>query len=242
MAGRAFIGTSGFGYASWIPRFYPAGTRSKDFLAVYATKLRSVESNYTFNQLPTEKALSSWVAATPEEFRFALKASRRITHETLLRDTTEALPRFLERTKDLGVRRGCVLYQTPPWLRRDDELLRSFLAALPAGGPRAAFEFRSESWYDEGVYAILRERNVALCTAEGERAPAPFTLTADFAYVRLRNKEQPYTPESLAAWRDRLGAILAEGMDVYAYLYHDEAGENALRAMELAAELDGVSA
>ena len=235
--GRAFIGTSGFGYATWIPNFYPERTRAKDFLKVYATKLSSVESNFTFNQLPTEKALASWVAATPESFRFALKASRRITHFTLLHDTTESLPRFLERARELGSRLGCVLFQTPPWLKRDDELLRSFLGALPAPAPRAAFEFRSDTWYDEGVYAILGERNIALCTAEGERAPAPFTVTADFVYLRLRNKDEPYTAETLAVWRDRLGAVLDDGKDVYAYLYHDEIGANALMAMWLAEQL-----
>lgn len=237
MRGRAYVGTSGFGYSTWVPRFYPEGTRSRDFLRVYGTKLPSVESNYTFNALPTEKALAAWIEATPESFRFALKASRRITHNAQLRDTTDSLPRFLDRVRTLGERRGCVLFQTPPWLRRDDAVLRAFLAALPAEGPRAAFEFRDESWYDEAVFALLRERNVALCTAEGERAPAPFTVTADFVYVRLRNKAVPYTRESLDEWRRTLRAVLDEGKDVYAYLYHDEAGENAVRAMELAEEL-----
>ena len=234
--GRAHIGTSGFGYRTWIPRFYPKGTRAKDQLAVYATKLRSVESNFTFNQLPTEKALAAWVAATPEDFRFAVKASRRITHINLLRDTRDSLPRFLERVRSLGARLGCLLFQTPPWLKRDDALLAGFLAAVPRD-IRTAFEFRETSWYDDAVYAILRERNVALCTAEGERAPAPYTVTADFVYLRLRNKDEPYTPESLAGWRDRLRAALDEGRDVYAYLYHDEVGENAVTATWLAAEL-----
>ncbi len=237
MSGTAYVGTSGFGYATWVPRFYPEGTRSKDFLRVYATKLGSVESNYTFNVLPTEKALASWVGATPESFRFALKASRRITHDNLLRDTTDSLPRFVGRVRSLGARLSCVLFQTPPWLARDDERLQAFLAALPHKGPRCAFEFRSSSWYDDAVFAILREKNVALCTAEGERAPAPFTVTADFVYVRLRNKEAPYTREPLAEWRERLRTVLAAGKDVYAYLYHDEAGENAVVATELARAL-----
>ena len=237
MRGTAYVGTSGFGYATWAPLFYPRGTKPKDFLRVYATRLASVESNYTFNALPTEKALASWVAASPESFRFALKASRRITHDTQLRDTTDSLPRFLDRVKALEVRLGCVLFQTPPWLARDDELLRSFLAALPAGAPRAAFEFRNASWYDDAVFAILRERNAALCTAEGERAPAPFTITAEFVYVRLRNKEEPYTRDSLAEWRARLASVLADGKDAYVYLYHDELGQNAMMAIELAQAL-----
>ena len=235
--GRAFVGTSGFGYRTWIPRFYPERTRPKQFLAVYSTQLGSVETNFTFNQLPTESAVAAWVAATPEQFRFAVKASRRITHLKLLRDTADSLPRFFDRIRLLGTRLGCVLFQTPPWLKRDDELLRSFLHAVPAEGPRAAFEFRNDTWYDGAVYAILRERNVALCTAEGERAPAPYTVTADFVYARLRNKAEAYTPDSLAGWRDRFRQAMREGKDVYAYLYHDEAGENALMSMWLAEQL-----
>lgn len=235
--GRAYVGMSGFGYTTWAPRFYPEGTRPKDLLRAYATKLASVESNYTFNALPSEKTLASWTDATPAAFRFALKASRRITHEKLLRDTVDSLPRFLDRVALLGERLGCVLYQTPPWLKRDDERLAAFLAALPSAGPRAAFEFRDASWYDDGVYAILRGRNAALCTAEGERAPAPFTVTADFTYVRLRQKEGTYSDEGLADWRARLRALLDDGRDAYVYLYHDELGENALAAIRLAEAL-----
>jgi uncharacterized protein YecE (DUF72 family) len=236
MAGRAYVGTSGFGYASWAPRFYPEGTRSKDRLRVYATRLGSVESNYTFNALPSEGALASWVEATPATFRFALKASRRITHYGLLRDTADSLPRFLDRVRRLGERLGCILYQTPPWFKRDDEVLRGFLHALP-GDIRAAFEFRDASWYEAEVYALLRSRNAALVIAEGERAPAPFTITADFTYVRLRQKERPYTDETLGEWSARLAECVRSGRDVYVYLYHDEAGENAVRALWLAERL-----
>lgn len=234
--GRAFVGTSGFAYAGWAPRFYPEGTKSASFLRAYGERLGSVEVNYTFNALPTEKTIAAWREATPPEFRFALKASKRITHDNMLRDTEDSLPRFLGRAGQLGERLACVLFQTPPWLRRDDGRLRTFLSALPPA-PRAAFEFRDASWYDEAVYALLRERNVALVTAEGERAPAPYTPTADFVYARLRAKAGHYTDESLAEWKARFRAALAEGRDVYAYLYHDETGENALAAARLAQEL-----
>jgi uncharacterized protein YecE (DUF72 family) len=233
--GRAYVGTSGFGYKSWIPRFYAEGTKPRDFLRRYAERLPSVESNYTFNALPTEQTLASWVEATPPTFRFALKASRRITHGSLLLDTRDTLPLFLDRVRLLGERLGCILYQTPPWLHRDEERLRSFLSALPPG--RSAFEFRHESWYDESVYAILRERDVALVTAEGEKAPAPYAETASFVYLRLREREAAYTDESLAGWKRRLSAALDGGRDAYVYLYHDEAGENAVMASRLWAEL-----
>lgn len=231
MRGRAFVGTSGFAYVGWVPRFYPEGTRSKNMLRAYAGRLPSVESNYTFNALPSEKMLAAWVDATPPEFRFALKASRRITHDTQLRDTTDSLPRFLERASLLRGRLGVVLYQTPPWLRRDDELLRRFLAALPPS-PRAAFEFRHESWYDEAVFASLRGRNAALVTAEGEKAPAPYTVTADFVYARLRRRAR-YGDDALGVWAARFGEALSAGRDVYAYLWHDDDGENALAARRL---------
>lgn len=236
MAGRAYVGTSGFGYRSWIPRFYPQGTKARDLLRAYAARLESVESNYTFNALPSEKTIASWIEATPAAFRFALKANRAITHFAQLRDTEQTLPRFLERARPLGDRLGCVLYQTPPWLKRDDRVLDRFLSVLPQD-VRAAFEFRHESWYDGEVYALLRSRNAALVTAEGERAPAPFTLTADFTYVRLRQKDGAYTDESLAEWVDRLAACLRSGLDAYVYLYHDEAGDNAVAAVHLAERL-----
>lgn len=237
MRGRAYIGVSGFAYQGWVPRFYPEGTSSRDFLRQYAQRLETVEINYTFNRLPTDKTLHSWLEATPESFRFTLKAHQRITHEALLTDTTEWLPRFLERSAVLGRRLSCVLYQTPPWFRRDDERLAAFLEALPGNGPRAAFEFRHASWYEEPVYELLRRHDVALVTAEGEKAPAPFTVTAGFVYARLRSKDGPYTPQALQAWRERIVPFLEEGRDAYLYLYHDEAGQNALAAVELAGRL-----
>ncbi len=233
---RAYVGTSGFGYATWAPLFYPAGTKSRDLLREYARRLDSVEINYTFNTLPTEKVLASWSEATPESFRFAVKASRRITHEGQLRDL-EALTRFNDRVRALGERLGCVLYQTPPWLKRDEERLREFLGALAHQDVRAAFEFRHESWYAEEVFALLRAHNVALVTAEGEKAPAPYTVTGEFVYARLRLKEQAYSEESLAQWHERARAAVAEGRDAHLYLYHDETGENALAAERLATAL-----
>ena len=233
MPWTAYVGTSGFAYGGWAPLFYPEGTKSKDLLREYAKRLASVEVNYTFNALPSEKVIAGWLEATPASFRFALKASRRITHEGQLRDF-EALTRFLDRARSLGERLGCVLFQTPPWLRRDDERLREFLAALAHQDVRAAFEFRHESWYAPEVMELLRGHDVALVTAEGERAPAPYTVTARFVYARLRRKDAAYDEAALAEWRTRAEETLASGRDAYLYLYHDETGENALAAERLA--------
>lgn len=236
MSAQAFVGTSGFAYAGWVPRFYPEGTKSKDFLRAYAARLRSVEINYTFNAFPTDRILAAWVEALPESCRISVKANRRITHETNFRSGATLIATFLERVAALGPRVSCILYQFPPWLRRDDGGLAEFVASIPGDGPRAAVEFRDASWYVEETYARLAERNVALVTAEGERAPAPYRPTADFVYVRLRRKER-YPDDALAEWAARLRAELAAGRDVYAYLWHDEHGENALAAVRLAQAL-----
>lgn len=234
MNGRAYVGTSGWSYTSWRPKFYPEGMKSAGFLRHYATRLGTIEINYTFNHLPTEKNVTEWTAATPEDFIFGLKASQQITHRKQLREPAETLPIFFERARLLGQRLGPILFQTPPWVRRDDDRLAMFLAALPRD-VRCVLEVRDPSWYATEVYDLLRTANVALVHAEGEKAPSPVeTLgeTADFAYTRLRNASG-YTDEAVDAWAARLGAELGAGKDVYAYFRHDEDGSNALSAERL---------
>ena len=233
-SGRAFVGTSGWAYASWKPLFYPEGTKSAGFLAYYATRLATLEVNYTFNHLPTEKNIAGWKEATPEGFVFALKASQQITHVRQLRDPAETVPLFFERARPLGERLGPVLFQTPPWLKRDDDRLAGFLATLPRD-QRSALEVRDPSWYVEDVYELLRTARVALVHAEGERAPSPVeTLgtTAPFAYARLRTRPG-YSDAEVDAWAARLRPMLEAGKDVYAYFRHDETGANALSAERL---------
>ncbi|HUG06036.1 MAG TPA: DUF72 domain-containing protein [Candidatus Limnocylindria bacterium] len=234
MSGRAYVGTSGWSYTSWRPRFYPEGTKSAGLLRHYATRLGTIEINYTFNHLPTEKNVAEWVAASGEEFVFALKASRQITHRMQLREPAETLPIFFERARLLGRRLGPILFQTPPWVRRDDDRLAMFLAALPRD-LRCALEVRDPSWYAPEVYELLRTANVALVHAEGEKAPSPVdTLaeTASFAYARLRNASG-YTDGAVDVWAERLRSLLDAGTDVYAYFRHDEDGSNALSAERL---------
>lgn len=231
---RAFVGTSGWAYASWKPKFYPPEIKPADLLRYYATRLRTNEVNYTFNHMPTDKNIADWKAATPDDFVFTLKASQRITHVDRLRHPADTLPLFFERARPLGSRLGPILFQTPPWLKRDDDLLAGFVASLPAG-QRCALEVRDPSWYVPEVYELLRMRDVALVHAEGERAPSPVeTLgqTADFAYVRLRSREG-YDDVAVATWTERLRGVLAAGKDVYAYFRHDDDGANARAAEKL---------
>lgn len=231
---KALVGTSGWAYASWKPRFYPPEVKAAGFLRHYAGRLRTVEVNYTFNHLPSAKNIADWSAATPPDFVFALKASQRITHLDRLRHPADTLPPFWEKVAPLGERLGPVLFQTPPWLKRDDDLLASFIAELPSDR-RCVLEVRDPSWYVRETYEILALRNVALCHADGERAPSPLEtlgMTADLGYLRLRD-ERGYDEAALASWAARCAGLIASGKDVYAYFRHDDDGSNGLAAERL---------
>ena len=230
---HAFVGTSGWSYTTWRPVFYPPEVRTKDFLRYYATRLKTLEINYTFNHLPTEKNIAGWREATPPEFLFALKASQHITHVRQLQGPAETLPIFFDRARPLGDRLGPVLFQTPPWLKRDDDRLAGFLASLPRD-LRCALEVRDPSWYVDEIYELLGTAGVALVHAEGEKAPSPVdTLgAASFAYARLR-KRDGYTEDDVADWSERFRPMLEAGKDVYAYFRHDDTGANALSAERL---------
>lgn len=237
---RAFVGTSGWSYTSWKPVFYPPETRPADFLRYYATRLATLEVNYTFNHLPTAKNIETWTQATPAGFLFALKASQQITHYRQLLDPAETLPLFFDRARPLGDRLGPILFQTPPWLKRDDDRLASFLGSLPRE-IRCALEVRDASWYVDEVYELLKTAGVALVHAEGERAPSPLETidaTAPFVYVRLR-KEPGYSDAEVEAWAERLRPVRESGKDVYAYFRHDDTGANALSAERLRDRLAG---
>lgn len=234
----ARVGTSGWAYATWKPVFYPPEVKTAGLLRHYAGRLRTVEVNYTFNHLPTAKTIAGWISATPPDFLFALKASQRITHVDRLRHPADTLPLFWEKVRPLGERLGPVLFQTPPWLKRDDDLLAGFVAELPSG-QRCCMEFRDVSWYAPEVYRILALRNVALCHAEGERAPSPLEVLgegADFAYLRLRD-ERGYDDRAVALWAGRCRGLLQQGRDVYAYFRHDDGGSNGLAAELLRSSL-----
>lgn len=226
-----FSGTSGFAYGSWKPDFYPPKLPAKDFLRHYATRLNAVEINYTFRQLPKAATLENWVAATPAGFTFVCKAHQRITHIQRLRESefTDLFFRAIDPLRSAR-RLGPVLFQLPPNMKADLELLAAFLAKLPQD-VRCAFEFRNASWLADPVYRLLDQHGAALCLAESETFEAPEVVTADFVYVRLR-KDDYSAPERLEIAR-RVRRQLEAGRDVYCFFKHEVTPAGARYAEEL---------
>ena len=223
-----YAGTSGWAYASWKPDFYPAKLASAKFLNHYASRLNTVEVNYTFRRFPTETLLRGWIAATPPAFKFAIKAHQKITHMARLRDVADFTSDFLGSLQPLDEEKkiGAVLFQLPPFLKCDVALLKDFLSLLPKA-LRAAFEFRHESWFSEEVYGVLQAANAALCNAESEKLETPDVQTADFAYLRLRKEE--YSTKERKALEQRIAKLAGAG-DVFVYFKHEDTPEGALHA------------
>jgi len=224
-----YAGTSGFAYPAWKPAFYPAKLPSNQFLKHYSERLNCVEINYTFRRLPAAATLESWVNQTPAGFVFAVKANQRITHILRLKNADEATEIFFKAIDPLRTSRrlGPVLFQLPPQMKCDVDLLRDYLALLPKG-LRYAFEFRHTSWLSDPVYDELRNRNISLCVAESEKLEVPEVITADFVYYRLRKPD--YTEKDVEAFAARAGELLAVGKDLYLMFKHEESPQGALNA------------
>lgn len=231
---KLFAGTSGWAYPSWKPDFYPHKLAQTKFLSHYATQLNAVEVNFTFRQLVKETTLAKWLGDTPPEFRFTIKAHQVITHIKRLKGTEEFVPRFLGTIEPLASagKLGPVLFQLPPNLKVDLEVLREFLKLLPRR-LQAAFEFRNASWFGEEIYGAMREHNAALCVAETEEMTTPEVTTADFNYYRFRKPNYP--PAERKTMVERIEQHLGAGRDVFAYFKHEETPEGAIYAHELLA-------
>jgi uncharacterized protein YecE (DUF72 family) len=191
-------------------------------LAYYAERLATVEINYTFYRMPGESLLARWVPQVPPDFRFTLKASRRITHDNRLRNCGPLVASFCQAAGALGGKLGAILFQLPPSLKKDIALFEAFLAEVPQN-LCAAFEFRHPSWLSDDVYERLSSRNFALCVADGDRLSTPLEMTADYAYFRLR--DEGYTPRDIAGWAERISEATASSRDVFVYFKHEEAGK-----------------
>ena len=232
---RHWVGTSGWSYDGWRGLVYPRSLKPVEWLGHLAGRLPSVEINASFYRLPREAMLRGWVARTPDEFLFAVKAWRAITHFRRLADCAEQLGVFFERIAALGAKGGPVLFQLPPRFAADPPRLAAFLELLPAGR-RYAFEFRDPSWHRDQVYALLQARNAAFCPFELGRLASPRVTTADFVYVRLHGREGryrgDYAGQPLDDWAAWLNERMAEGSDVYVYFDNTDDTDHAVRNAE----------
>jgi uncharacterized protein YecE (DUF72 family) len=216
------VGTSGYNYPEWKGSFYPPDLPAAEMLPYYASRFPTVEINYTFYRMPTPKLVSGWAARVPDEFRFTLKAPRRITHDRKLRGASDPLRAFCEAAAELGPKLGALLFQLAPSFKKDVAALDEFLEVLP---PRVcgAFEFRHDSWLDDEVFDRLRRRNLALCVADSETRSTPVVTTADYAYFRLR--DEGYTEHDIARWAEIVRELDPRCRDVYVYFKHEEEGK-----------------
>ncbi|MEJ2153413.1 MAG: DUF72 domain-containing protein, partial [Gemmatimonadota bacterium] len=215
---RVWAGTSGYSYKEWKGSFYPEDLANDEMLGHYAGQLPAVEINNTFYRMPTEKLLARWAEQVPPDFRFAIKAPRRITHKKCLKDAEDETEYLTRTVSTIGDRLGVILFQLPPYLKKGVDRLEGFLAQLPEG-VRAAFEFRHPSWYEDEVFEKLKAAGAALCIAEaGGKADAPNVATADWGYLRLRRAD--YSDADLAAWADRVRSH--PWSDAFVFFKHED--------------------
>jgi len=222
-------GASGYSFKEWRGDFYPADMKPEGMLAWYAERLPTVEINNTFYQMPKTVVLENWSRATPQDFRFAIKASRRITHMARLKAETAAdsVAYLYKNLAALGAKRGPVLFQLPPFMKKDLPRLDEFLKLLPQGH-HAAFEFRNDSWFADDVYDSLRRAGASLCHSEREdNAPPPLVETAPWGYVRLRL--ETYSDQDLRQWSERLAAT--QWRQIYVYFMHEPTAPRYARTL-----------
>jgi uncharacterized protein YecE (DUF72 family) len=231
MAGTLYVGSSGFAYPGWSPAFYPRGTRSGEMLGFYAQRLNAVELNNTYYQQPSPERIASWLASTPGDFRFSVKAQRGGSGWAFTRDPRSTLAWLTRPFRDFGTRLGAVLFRVVVAREPADGRLDRLLDAWPAELP-LALEFQHSSWHVDDVFETLRARNAALCVTDLPAGDEP-TLRATCPFVYLRLRRDDYAPADLTKWAERLRPFLDDGRDAYVFFKHDEHG----RAPELAAAL-----
>jgi uncharacterized protein YecE (DUF72 family) len=217
-----WVGTSGYNYPEWKGSFYPSDLPTAKMLPYYSARFPTVEINYTFYRMPNEKLVSGWAAQTPSPYKLTLKAPRRITHDSRLRNCGDLVAGFCGVAGTLGDKLGALLFQLPPNFKKDLAVFDAFLEDLP---PKvcAAFEFRHPSWLDDEIRDRLAARDLALCIADSEKLSTPVNVTAGYAYFRLR--DEGYTPDDIARWADTIAGETASCRDVFVYFKHEEEGK-----------------
>ena len=229
------VGTSGYSYKEWKGSFYPEDLPAAKMLPYYAERFGAVEINNTFYRMPEAAVLSKWATQVPGNFTFALKAPQRITHQKKLVDASAEVSFLFDTAAVLGSKLGPVLFQLPPYARKDAAKLGAFIAALPAG-PAVAFEFRHDSWYDDEIFGLLRARDIALCAADTDEIADRDALvrpTASWGYLRLRRTS--YAEGEIGQWAARVER--QAWSRAYVFFKHEDEGKGPLFANELLAAI-----
>ena len=211
------VGTSGWSFREWKGKFYPSDLPADGQLAYYGAKFPVVEVNNTFYRMPKESVLAQWADQVPDSFRFAIKASQRITHHSRLRDVGDNVQYFLRVTNALGVKRGPSLFQLPPNLKKDLPLLTDFIALIPPRW-RATIEFRHPSWFEDAVYDALKAKDVALCISDQDDFTTPPIGTAKWGYLRLHR--MTYDDAEMRRWVETIAGF--DWDEAYVFFKHDE--------------------
>ena len=223
-APQYYIGCSGWHYDHWRSLFYPLELPKPEWLRFYAKQFNTVELNSSFYQLPSEKTFKRWRESTPDSFIFAVKVSRFITHIKRLRNSEIALKNFLSRAAILQNKLGPILYQLPPSMKRNDEMLCEFLALLPRCY-RHVFEFRHESWLNASIFNILRRYNIGLCVFDMPDIDCPLITTSDVAYVRFHGSQKlyssRYSDKELSQWSQDIIQLGKNVKAIYVYFNND---------------------
>jgi uncharacterized protein YecE (DUF72 family) len=237
------IGCSGWYYEHWRRLYYPKGLPKPEWLEFYARQFDTVELNNSFYKLPSEKAFTNWRESTPDSFIFAVKVSRFITHIKRLANLGSAVESFLSRAGLLGEKLGPLLYQLPPNMKRNDELLQHFLSSLPREYQHVV-EFRHESWIDDVVFDILREHSVGLCVFDMPDLGYPLIATSDFTYIRLHGSEglycSCYSDRELSQWAQRIARLSKDVKVGYIYFNNDAEAFAVKNAITLASYLENL--
>ena len=231
---RLHVGTSGYSYGEWKGTFYPKGMPASKMLAFYGERFDTVEINNTFYRMPQPSMLETWATQVPPSFLFALKAPHWITQKKP-EDAADAVARFYEVATALGPHLGPLLFRVQESTVKDVPRLRAFLAPLPPA-PRVTMEFRHDSWCDDEVYALLRERDVAMCLSDTDDVTDPAALvvpTASWGYLRLRRTEYPSA--MLGQWRERIEAQPWD--EAFVFFKHEDEGKGPRFAREFLGEV-----
>jgi len=231
VSGQLMVGTSGFSYSSWRGSFYPRRLKPEAMLDFYAQRLPTVEVNTTFYRTQPEEVVAGWVAAVPADFRFAVKAHRRISHNRRMPNLEEAMRVLALEANGFGDRLGPVLFQLPPTAPFDEGRIERIAALLPSHW-RVAFQFRHPSWHTPQVADLLERMGAALVHGDGEEVPG---LLGRGAFIYLRLRRETYSPQRLTAWARRITGYLDGGRDVFVYFKHEKVGP--LYAQQLVASI-----